>query len=176
MGKKAIRAYIVLGFLAITLISCSIQNQRVENGYLTMMPYENRAMAYQAMIPLGWQEVDTGEFSPGSNQSAPIQLILVGIPDTHIADLENLAVTQLGIEKLPMIQRNYTSRTLTWDLYEFQTDSLSVPDVHVLLALAEGDHASYAVAMIAITDTFLEGPALYETIFLHAVHGLSPLE
>lgn len=173
---KAIRGYLVVSCLALVLISCSGQNEFGDSGYITMMPYVNETMGVRGVVPVNWQETSEGQFSPAGRQAAQTQLILAGIPEMRLAEIEALAVSELGIDELPRESKKYTSPALTWDLYEFTSDTLAVQEVQVFLALAEGENASYGVVILEIMDDYPANASLCETIFIHAVHGLSPIQ
>lgn len=173
---KAIRGCLVVGCLALVLISCSGQDDLGDRGYITMMPYVNETMGVRGVVPQSWGETSEGQFSPGGNPSASSQLILAGMSGMSLTEIEALAASELGLNELPGKSDVYTSPTFTWDLYEFTSDTLAIQEVKVLLALVEGENASYGVVMLAVVDDFAENASQYETIFIHAVHGLSPLE
>lgn len=173
---KAIRGCLLVGCLSIILISCSSQNDLGDSGYITMMPYVNDTMGFRGAVPVNWQETSEGQFSPADRQASGTQLILAGFPEMRLAEIEALAVSELGIDELPSESKKYTSPSLTWDLYEFTSETLAVQEVQVSLALTEGESASYGVVMLAVEDQFAENDLLYETIFIHAVHGLTPTQ
>jgi hypothetical protein len=173
---KAIRGCLVVGCLSIILISCSSQNDLGDSGYITMMPYVNETMGFRGVVPVNWQETSEGQFSPAGRQASQTQLILAGFPEMRLAEIEALAVSELGIDELPSESKKYTSPSLPWDLYKFTSETLAVQEVQVSLALAEGENASYGVVMLEIMDDDTANALLYETIFIHAVHGLIPTQ
>lgn len=173
---KAIRGCILIGCLSILLISCSGQTELENKGYVTMMPYVNETMGFHGVVPVNWHETSEGQFAPAGSPYATSQLILAGIPGMSLADIESLAASELGLDELPLKSDVYNSPALAWDLYEFISETLAVQEVQVSLALAEGENASYGVVMLAVVDEFAENDPLYETIFIHAIHGLTPTQ
>jgi hypothetical protein len=93
-----------------------------------------------------------------------------------LEDAKSFAASELGLDELPSSLDNYTSPTLTWELYEFESMMGGLINLKFMLAMASDEVDVYAVLMAGLEVDFVNEAPFHETIFIHVVHGLSPLE
>lgn len=141
-----------------------------------MMPYVNEGMGIRSVVPSDWTEVSDGEFFRGESELDQSTLILAKVPDMSFEDAKVFAASQLGLEELPSSLGTYTSPALTWDLYEFESMMGGLMNLKFNLAMANDEGDVYAVLMAGLEADFVEEAPLHETIYIHVVHGFSPIE
>jgi len=145
-------------------------------GYVSMMPYVNEGMGVRSVVPLNWTETSAGEFQRRASELDQTTLILAKIPEVSLEDAKSFAASELGLDELPKSLGTYTSPYLAWDLYEFESMMGGQINLKFMLALASDEVDAYAVLMAGLEVEFVNEAPLHETIFIHVVHGFSPLE
>lgn len=177
LGKmKAIRFTLIVCCVSLFITSCGGSLDPGDIGYVTMMPYVNEGIGIRGVVPLNWDETSDGEFFRGASELDPTTLILAKVPDMSLEEARVFAASQLGLEELPSSLGTYNSPTLTWDLYEYESMMGGELNFQFKLAMASDEVDVYAVLMAGLEVDFVKEAPLHETIFIHVVHGLSPLE
>ena len=95
-------------------------------------------------------------------------LLQLAAPGMSAEDFALTALADFGVTELPEPMDSYQLATLTWTLY--QLESQMAP---LALALAETDDAAYLVLLAAPGE---ELDALAETVFFPGVDALTPDE
>lgn len=177
MGRmKAIRVCLIVSCLSLLMISCSGSEDLANSGYVTMMPYVNEGMGIRVVVPLNWTEVSEGEFVRRISQRDQTTLVLAKLPNMSLDEAKSFAASELGLEQLPPSAGTYSSSGFTWDLYEFESMMSGVMDMKLHLALASNEGGAYGVLVGALEQDYVNEAPLHETVFIHVVHGFSPLE
>jgi len=128
-----------------------------------MAPYVDEESGLRGLMPQqGWSEA--------------AEVVL----DSAAMDLSEMTAQILNetpdLNELPQRIATYRGRSLTWDLYSSECHLSGLdPLVRVNLALSEGDSLSYFAALVVLPEAYEANPALYETVFRHAVYALEPL-
>ena len=93
-------------------------------------------------------------------------------------DAAALILAQTDLSAFPESTGRFKGKAFTWDLYTFETHLAEVPVdiVHLDLAVAESGSTTYAVVLVALPTAYDANPALYDTIFTHALYALEPME
>jgi hypothetical protein len=114
---------------------------------------------------------------PLQNWSDQADLVQISVPGT-MDDLVAIVLEQTDITELPEPSSTYTGKALTWSLWstETQVKDAGPMNLHVELALAEGEAAGYLVALVVQPEAYAASPGLYDTVFRHALYALQPLE
>ncbi len=161
------RRYLVLLVLVsaiVGLTACAASAHQENSGWVGMAPYVDEESGIRGLLPqAGWPEA--------------AELVLHSAP----MDLSELTAQILNetpdLNELPQRIATYRGRSLTWDLYSSECHLSGLdPLVRVNLALSEGDSLSYFAALVVPPEAYQANPALYETVFRHAVYALEPLE
>jgi hypothetical protein len=150
--------------LLLTMTACGGSLSVHDGGVIAMVPFVDPEAGIRGIRPLdGW--TDQGELVVGS---------FPGPMDEAIATL----LTQVSLDALPTLGATYRGTAFTWDLYTFQAqiEGAGTETFRIDLALAEGESTSYYVALAMRPDAYDDNPALYETVFEHAVYALAPVE
>ena len=177
LGKmKAIRFIVLVCCISLLITSCGGSLDPGDIGYVTMMPYVNEGMGIRSVVPLNWIETSAGEFQRRESELDQTTLILAKIPEMSLEEAKSFAASQLGLDELPSSLGNYTSPTLTWELYEFESMMGGLINLKFMLAMASDEVDVYAVLMAGLEVEFVYEAPFHETIFIHVIHGLSPLE
>jgi hypothetical protein len=150
--------------LLLTVTACGGSLSAHDGGVIVMESFEDPEMGIRGLRPLdGW--TDQGELVVGS---------FPGPMDEAIA----MVLTQVALDVLPTPRGTYRGTAFTWNLYTFETqiEGAGTETFRVDLALAEGESTSYYVALAMRPDAYDGNPALYGTVFVHAVYALAPVE
>jgi len=127
---------------------------------IELEPFSSTTMKVSGQKPKGWTQMSEGIFSLGQNV-----LLLQAAPQKLDAVLK-LLTQQLKLDAAPDVKDTRTAGKLTWKLYEFQTQGVSIN-----MALAESGSRTLIVLLQtspADRDTY------YESVFLPAVDALKP--
>jgi hypothetical protein len=144
--------------------ACSASLPQSKRGSIALLPYWNAEMGIQGVEPL-------------QNWSDQADLVQISVPGT-MDDLVAIVLEQTDITELPEPSSTYTGKALTWSLWstETQVKDAGPMNLHVELALAEGEAAGYLVALVVQPEAYAASPGLYDTVFRHALYALQPLE
>jgi hypothetical protein len=162
MKQHLILSALVGVFLTITACGGSLSAH--DGGAIAMEPFVDPEAGIRGIRPVeGW--TDQGELVMGS---------MPGTRDEAIA----MALTQIALDALLASRGTYKGTALTWDLctVETQVEGAGTETWRIDLALAEGESASYFVVLVVRPDAYDDNPALYDTVFEHAMYALAPLE
>jgi hypothetical protein len=160
---------------SLLITACGGSLDPENSGYVTMMPYTNENMGIRGVVPLNWNESNAGDFQRNESPLDATTLILTKVSDMTVEETKVLAATQLFIDELPESLGTYTSPSLTWDLYEFESMMDGQITLMFKLALASYGDDVYIVVVAGLESDFVKDDPLHETVYIHAVHGLSPL-
>jgi hypothetical protein len=101
-------------------------------------------------------------------------LNLIELPNLPIDQVINPRLRRLGIGELPEVTDRYTTASLSWDLYTFEGNMLSLGrEVIVDYGIAETDDGIYFVGLHVLPDEYA---ALHEAVFLRVVDALTPVD
>lgn len=160
--KKMLMFALLLGTI-LALAACTGSVAEDHGGVIIMEPFTSEEFGIRGIVPA----------------SLPDQFALVqqSFPATK-DELTPVLLAQANLKELPEPTGSYKGSAFTWDLYTFETQIEDVsPDmVRVDLALAEGDSASYLIALVTLPGDYDANAPMFETIFLHAVYALAPLD
>jgi hypothetical protein len=173
---KRVLSFGLLGSLILSLTGCAVLPPADGSGLVVMTPYANHDLAVRGVMPWGWIAVDSGQWIRGETETDMASLVQVSIPEVTRDEAIDLFLTQLGLESLPDSTGTYRSPHLEWTLFDFEMEQAPIGVLTVRGALAEGDSACYAILLAAPAADYEEDRALFDTIFVHAVHGLAPLD
>ena len=153
---------IFAGMLAIT--ACSASLPQGTSGSIALIPFWNEEQGIQGVQPLeGWTE--------------EAQLRQLAVPGSR-EDVISLILPQINLSVLPESAGRFRGKAFTWDLYTFESHLEEVPvdTLHFDLAVAESGSTTYIVALLTLPDAYDANPALYDTLFTHALYALEPME
>jgi hypothetical protein len=153
---------LVSGVLAIS--ACSVSLPQGTSGSIALIPFWDEEQGVQGVRPLeGWTK--------------EAQLVQGAIP---MAGTDAMALLLAGTDltAMPESTGRYTGKAFTWELYSFETHLQDVPvgTVRVDLAIAEDGSTTYSVALVVLPDAYSANPALFDTVFTHALYALEPME
>jgi hypothetical protein len=162
MGRKLYLVAMVS--ILLMLSACGARTENSGTGWVAMANYVNEEAGIRGVAPqAGWPEeaVLGQESMPGT-----------------LEDVAALLMEQTSLTELPALTGHYKGAALTWDLYTFETqiEEVGPMTLRVDLALAEDDSRSYIVALVTLPEAYDANPALFDTVFSHALHALTPLE
>jgi hypothetical protein len=160
---KLLSPFLLLGVLRM-VGGCNASLLQGERGSIALMPFWNEEMGIQGVGPLqNWAE-----------QAELVQISFRGTLD----DLIPIVQEQTSITQLPEPSTTYRGKALTWSLWstETQLKEAGPGTWHIELALAEGESAAYLVALVVQPEEYDANPGLYDTVFVHALYALQPLE
>jgi hypothetical protein len=126
--------------------------------------YTNPDIGIQALVPVGWSEVQPGIFarsSPTVDMAVFQMAVESGI---SLVDLLEAMSDAFGLEETPEVQAEREANGLHWYLYTFE--SQGVPRD---MALAETDGN---VLILIFRSDASEQAVLYEAVFLKLVDGM----
>ena len=135
---------VVLVSLLLAITACTGLQSGHSSGWIAMTPFTNEEYGIRGVVPPGdWIE-----------QGALVQQSFPGTVD----ELAPVLLAQTSLDQVPEPVGSYRGAALTWNLYAFETQVKDVgPEtVRVDMALAEGDSASYLVAMVTLPDAYEE--------------------
>ena len=159
---------ILLLVATLSLTACSVSLPQGASGHIALVPFWDEEQGIQGVQPLdSWAE-----------ETRLIQAALPAGSQDALAQL--LAETDLTA--LPASTGTFKGKTLTWDLYTFDSrlEGAPVDSVHFDLAVAKADTgtspATYIVMLLSLPDSYWANPALYDSVFTHVVYALEPME
>lgn len=164
MRIQRVLMLLLLGSAMVVLVACKTTLPQGHSGSIGLVPFWDAEMGIQGVAPSqGW-----------SDQAQLVQGSVPGGMD----DVISTVVEQTGLAGLPEPMDHHVGRAFTWDLWttETQVKAVGPQTLHLDLALAEGSSAAYFVALVVIPEAYRANPALYETVFAHALYALEPLE
>jgi hypothetical protein len=154
----------LLGGAMVIMAACNTSLPQGHNGSIGLMPFWDEEMGIQGVAPSqGWSD--------------RAQLVQGSIPGT-LDDAIAIVLEQTSLTSLPEPIGHYDGRAFTWDLWTTETQLMEVgpQTLHLDLAMAEGDSAAYFIALVVMPEAYRADPALYDTVFAHALYALEPLE
>jgi hypothetical protein len=160
-GKRSL-VVIACSLLAIT--ACTALQSGHGSGTIAMVPFASDEHGIRGVTPPeGW-----------ADRAALVQQSFPGTKDELVA----IIAEQTDLIALPRSIGTYKGSALTWDLYTFETQLKDVePGIYrVDMGLAEGESAIHLVFLITVPAEYATHPALYETVFAHALYALTPIE
>jgi hypothetical protein len=163
MPPKRILMSALLLATILAIASCTGSVAEDQGGLIIMEPFTSEEFGIRGIVPIGLPD-----------QFALIQQSFPGTKD----ELTPVLLAEANLKELPESTGSYKGKAFTWDLYTFETQIEDVvPEtVRVDLALAEDDSASYLVALVTLPGDYDADAPMFETIFLHAVYALAPLD
>ncbi|UCC62807.1 MAG: hypothetical protein JSV36_18990 [Anaerolineae bacterium] len=175
------RRRLVAAWVLILLVAtaCTTSLAGGGSGSIAMVPFTSEELRIRGVVPLVCRHTYPGNFECEglTPDQRPAAIVQQSLPGTRI-ELVALLLDQVGLEQLPESTGSYKGVAFTWDLYTFETQIKDAgPETfRVDSALAEGDSASYVVALVTLPDVYDANAALYETAFTHVAYALAPLE
>lgn len=167
---------VVLASMLFLAVYCIGLRPEGDIGVISMVPYVNGELSLRGIVPAEWEEFDPGNFARGNSPIDQTSIILASAPGMTIEEAKKYAASQLGLDELPESLESYKSPYLLWDLYEVDLDDPSVGTLKVNIALTESGSMAYGVLVIALARDYKAEKPFHETVFIHAVHALMPLE
>jgi hypothetical protein len=164
MSTRTILITILLPGAILTLAGCSLSLPQGLSGSVALVPFWDEEQGIQGVTTAqDWRE--------------EAQLVQLSIPGSR-EDAVAVVLEQTTLTEFPPLASTYRGKAFAWDLYaaELQIPESGPQTLHVDLGLAEGEATAYLVALAALPDAYEANPALYETIFRHALYALEPLE
>jgi pimeloyl-ACP methyl ester carboxylesterase len=139
-----------------------------------MKPFTSEAYGIRGVLPVGWVNVGPGLFVRLNSNGDLAFLTLVKLPDLPLDQHLTPRLQRLGIDELPDVTDHYATAALTWDLYTFEGNMLSLGrTVIVDYGVTETDVGTYFVGLYALPNEY-EG--LHEAVFLPVMDALTPVE
>jgi hypothetical protein len=164
MRTRRLLMPLLLCSVLLTAGACSASLPQSARGSIALVPFWNQEMGIQGVEPL-------------QNWSEQAELVQISVPGS-LDDVVAIALEQTSITQLPEPSSIYKGKAFTWSLWstETQIKGAGPGALHVDLALTEGESAAYLVALVVRPDAYDANPALYDTVFTHALYALQPLE
>lgn len=149
--------------LVLGLISCTTSFDKDSQGWVLMRYFTNEEKGISGVEP-----VDLGENA---------QLVQEVFPGS-LEEMIEFAKESTSFVDIPPSTGSFQGQALTWDLYSFEAEipEIGAFTVHLDMALAEGDTKSYSVALVALPDQYEKYPQKYQSVFLHSLYVLTPLD
>lgn len=149
--------------LVLGLISCSTSLDKDSQGWVLMRYYTNEEKGLSGIEPL-----DLGDMAELVQES------FVG----SRAEMEAATLESTNLEEFPESAGRYQGANLTWDLYSFETEipELGPFEVHIDMALTGDESKGYFVALVVLPEEHENNPEKYNSIFLHSIYALSPID
>ena len=141
-------------------------------GDVTLVPFTSEAFGIAGLVPEGWAEAAPGVYVRGSSPTDLTSLIQQAAPGMAAAQLLGLLRAQLGLAEAPERVDSYESAAFVWDLYRVEVEVPGMGAIHVSIALAETESASFVVLLQALEDEY---ELLHEAVFLPVVEALDLL-
>lgn len=139
-----------------------------------MKPFTSEAYGIRGVLPVGWVNVSPGLFTRLNSNGDLAFLTLLKLPNLPLDQHFTPRLQRLGIDELPEVTDHYTTAALTWDLYTFEGNMLSLGRTVVVdYGISETDVGIYFVGLYALPNEY-EG--LHEAVFLPVVDALVPVE
>lgn len=164
------------GILVIVLLvstGCSASLPAGDSGSLTLIPFFDTDAGIAGVVP-----ATCNQSSPGNFECPDLAVIVQQAYPGSLEELMDLVTAQISVERLPQPTGSYKGRAFDWELYslEAQLEAMGPEKMRVELALAEDGSRSYIVALATLPEAYDAQPALFDTVFTHAVFGLMPWE
>ena len=179
MSTKKMLMLILLLSVILAATACSASLADSDSGSIGLMPFTDEEFGIRGVVPWVCRRSNPGDFeceglTPDQSPAALIQQSFPGSRDELIPVL----LDRVSVEQAPDKVGNYRGAAFTWDLYAFETQIVEAGSeaYRIDLALAEGDSASYLVALVTVPDVYDANAALYKAVFTRAVYALAPLE
>ncbi len=176
--KKHWLAGVLAGLLPV-LMACSASLPVGKSGSIALLPFFHQEMGIRGVVPHGCNQAQPGtvECPDLISGQVPVVLVQQSAP-VPLDELIDAVLASTALQQLPEPTGSYKGTAFTWDLYAGQTQIKDLGPVTVRLdvALAEGDSASYLVAMVTLPEDYEANTALLQTVFTHAVYSLAPLD
>jgi hypothetical protein len=169
----------ILAAILLVLTGCAESLPAWDSGSIALVPFFDADGGISGVVPVTCSQPVPGNFEcPGLAGDGSMAVIVQQAYPGPRDELEDLVLAQVSLEQLPEPVGSYSGRAFDWDLYslEAQVQGAGPDEMRVELALAEGDVMSYFVALVTPREVYEAHPALFETIFGHAVYGLVPWE
>jgi pimeloyl-ACP methyl ester carboxylesterase len=139
----------------------------VEDADIEFEPYTNPEIGIQAVVPVGWNEVQPGIFAR-SNPTVDMAVLQIAVEsDTSVEEMLEAISKGYGLEGIPETSTERVANDLTWSIHTFE-----VQGVPRDLALAENEGLTILLLMRSAAD---EHDALHEVVFLPILDALAPL-
>lgn len=171
MRRKLLRGVILVSVLLLT--GCSASLPAGDSGSVTLIPFFNTDHSIRGVVP-----ATCSQSSPGNFECPDLAVFVQQAYPGSRDELVDLVLAQISLERLPDPTGSYRGRAFDWVLYslEAQLEEAGPDNMRVELALAEEGSVSYIVALVTLPEAYDAHPALFDTIFTHAVYGLMPWE
>ena len=169
----------ILATILLVLTGCSVSLPAGDSGSIALVPFFDADRGISGVVPVDCSQPAPGNFEcPGLTGDGSMAVIVQQAYPGSREELEDLVLAQVRLERLPEPVGSYRGRAFDWDLYslEAQVKDAGPDAMRVELALAERDAASYFVALVTPPEAYEAHPALFETIFGHAIYAMVPWE
>jgi len=163
MQRHRVLLPILLVVSVLAIAACDFSLPQGTSGSIALVPFWDKEQGIQGVQPLeGWTQ--------------EAQLLQDVIPMAR-TDAMTLLVADTDLAALPESTGRYTGKAFMWDLYTFETSlqDASVGIVRVHLAVAEDVSTTYVVGLAVLPDAYNTNPALFDTVFTHALYALEPM-
>jgi hypothetical protein len=167
---------VVLASMLFLAVSCIGLPPEGNIGVISVVPYVNKELGLRGIVPAEWEEFDQGNFARANSPIDQSSLILASALGMSMDEAKTYAASQLGLDELPESLESYKSPYLLWDLYEVDLDDPGVGTLKMNIALTDSGSMVYGVLVIALARDYEAEKPFHETVFIHAVHALMPLE
>jgi hypothetical protein len=167
----------ILASSLLVLAGCAASLPAGDSGSIALVPFFDAEHGISGVVPVDCSQPAPGNFEcPGLAGDGSMAVIVQQAYPGPRDELVDLVLAQVSLEQLPQAAGHYRGRALDWDLYSLKAQVKDAgPDaMRVELALAEGEAVSYFVALVVPPDAYEAHPALFRTIFGHAIYGLVP--
>jgi pimeloyl-ACP methyl ester carboxylesterase len=134
-------------------------------GELELVEVENETLGFAGLVPDGWNEVADGVFSPNANGDVPV--MAYRFPESLDAYVEQIFVTNYGLDGLPESQAQIEAGDFTWDIYEAEQTAQGAFSVFAITTADDG--SVYVIAVVGGSEE--DRDTLYETVMLPALEA-----
>lgn len=165
----------ILAGVLLSLTACAAPSADI--GVIAMVPFASDDFGIRGVAPAGWAEPEAGRFDCGGPPLGDAQLLQKSFPGS-VDELAPALMTEIGVDELPRRAGIFKGSSFTWDLYAFelQIEDSGTETYRARLAMAEGESASYFVAVAAMLDAYDANAPLLGAVFTHALYALAPLD
>jgi hypothetical protein len=150
-----------------------------DSGSIPLLPFFSEEFDIRGVVPVACHQGEPGDFECRDLTPAqsPAYLFQKFLPST-LDELIPLLLDDLSLEELPEPIGTYKGVAFTWDLFTFEAQiwDLGPETFRLDLALTEDGERSYLVALVTLPDDYNAHAPLYDTIFIHVVYALAPLD
>lgn len=133
--------------------------------------FANEETGIRGLVPEGWIEKRTGEFSRADSDTDSTLLVQLGVPGATVHFVTELLLPKLGIQALPERAGSFENAELAWELYTFERQEPEMGKMVMDMAFAQGDAGAYVILFGVAPE---EHEDLHYTVFLRAVDALTP--